>query len=170
MDLASTTTLTACCCAKAVLEELDQLEESIREEKPAAKMAVDKAAKRAFSKATSGHRGAQPKPLESACLACSEKSHAGRLFACTTFRGMDLQTKKAHLNSHGLCHQCLGIHAQRNCDKRFICTKADCRTDKPHHYLLCPRSAPLEDASRKANSKSLGLTNQQEELLAKGPR
>lgn len=151
-----------------ILEELDQLDESPRKGKPPVKTSVDNAAKKAFSKATSGQKGSQPKPRAGVCTAYSEKTHVGRLFACTTFREMDLLAKKTHLNSHGLCFQCLGSHIQRSCDnKKFICTKADCQTAEPHHYLLCPRSMPLENTRKKADGKGLGLTSQQEELLEK---
>lgn len=84
------------------------------------------------------------------------------------FRGMDLQGGKTHLISHKLCCQCLGPYIQSICDsRRFICTKADCRSNEPHHYLLCPRSMPLENTKRKTNGKGLGLTGQQEEVLEK---
>lgn len=153
---------------EAMLEELDQLDEGLREAIPSAKLPVVKAAKKAYSKATSGQRGSQAKPLAAACSACSETAHAGRLFACTIFRGMDLQGKKSHLHANRLCSQCLGPHLQNVCsNKKFVCTKADCRTEEPHHYLLCPRSTPLASTKRKVNSKGLGLTSQQEELLDK---
>lgn len=147
---------------EAVLEELDQLDESLREGTPQAKSYVDKSAKKAFSKATSGQKGYQPQT----CTACSDTCHAGRLFACTAFRGMDLPSKKSHLNANKLCSLCLGPHSQPVCgNKKIICTKADCRAEEPHHYLLCSRSVPLESTRKKSNGKGLGLTSHQEELL-----
>lgn len=153
---------------EVVLEELDQLDEGLREVTSLAKLPVVKVAKKAYSKATSGQRGSQPEPQANACTACFDKAHAGRLFACTTFRGMDLQGKKSHLNANRLCLQCLGSHLQNVCgNKKFVCTKAGCRVEELHHYLLCPKSMPPQSARSKANGKGLGLTSQQEELLDK---
>lgn len=153
---------------EAILEELDQLDEGLGESNPPAKTPVDKGAKKAFSKATSGQRGSSSRPQSDSCTACSETQHAGRLYACATFRGMSIQAKRAHLNAHKLCSECLCFHAQSACNNRkFVCTKADCRSEELHHYLLCPKAIPVEEAKSKASSKVLGLTTHQEELLAK---
>lgn len=52
-----------------ILEELDQLDESPRKGNPPVKTSVDNAAKQAFSKATSGQKGSQPKPRAGVCTA-----------------------------------------------------------------------------------------------------
>ena len=164
---------------EAILEELDQLEASPREggsssvKGPADK--PEKGVKKAFSKATSGRRGSQPKPRLGSCTACADETHAGRLFACKAFREMDLQRRKAHLKTHGMCNRCLCFHLKDGrCNPKFLCSKVDCRREEPHHYLLCSRFIAQEkdagsevQGSKRVEKKGLGLTSKQEELLAK---
>ncbi|KAF1380216.1 hypothetical protein PFLUV_G00184520 [Perca fluviatilis] len=137
---------------EAILEELDQLEASPREggfssvKGPADK--PERGVKKAFSKATSGRRGSQSKPLLGLCTACADETHAGRLFACKAFREMDLQRRKAHLKTHGMCNRCLCFHL-----KDFIAQERDAGSE--------------EQGTKRVERKGLGLTSKQEELLAK---
>lgn len=160
---------------EAILEELDQLEVSPGEGGPAVRVLPDKPEriKKAFSKATSGQQRSQLRPSLDSCTACTDESHAGRLFACKVFREMDHQKRKAHLKAHGECSQCLCFHLKDGrCNLKFLCSKVDCRKADPHHYLLCPKSSGPEkvagskdQATKKLERKSLGLTRKQEELL-----
>lgn len=159
---------------ESILEELDQLDEA-GEGCPTVKVLSDKSGrvKKAYSKATSGQRGPKPKSCLDSCTACADETHAGRLFACRVFRGMDLQTKNAHLRSHGVCGRCLCFHLKNDrCNPRFLCSKTDCR-EEAHHYLLCPKSVVQKDAggkdqaSKRVERKGLGLTSRQEDLLGK---
>ncbi|XP_048092047.1 uncharacterized protein LOC125289336 [Alosa alosa] len=134
---------------EAILEELDQLEASPREGSSSVKGPADKperGVKKAFSKATSGQRESpQSKPRLGPCTACADETHTGRLFACKVFREMDLQKRKAHLKTHGICNRCLCFHLKDGrCNPKFLCSKMDCRKEKPHHYLLCPKSIAQE--------------------------
>lgn len=163
---------------EAILEDLDQLEVSPGEGNPSVRVLLDKPEKgfkKAFSKATSGQRGSPSKPHLDSCTACTDKNHAGRLFACKVFREMDLQRRKAHQKTHGVCHRCLCFHPKDGrCNPKFLCSKTDCHKEEPHYYPLCPKSiAQVKDAgskdqaTRKMERKGLGLTSKQEELLAK---
>ncbi|XP_077949972.1 uncharacterized protein LOC144389412 [Gasterosteus aculeatus] len=164
---------------EAILEELDQLEPNPREGSSSVKGPADKperGVKKAFSKATSGQRAlSQLKPRLDSCTACADETHAGRLFACKVFREMDLQKRKAHLKTHGICNRCLCFHwKDGRCNPKFLCSKMDCRKEEPHHYLLCPKciaqekdAGHEEQGTRRMERKSLGLTSKQEELLAK---
>ena len=163
---------------EAILEELDLLEASPGEGSSSLKGPADKperGVKKAFSKATSGQRGSQLKPRSGSCTACADETHAGRLFACKAFREMDLQRSKAHLKTHGICNRCLCFHLKDGrCNPKFLCSKMDCRKEESHHYLLCPKSIAQdkytgseEQGTKRVERKGLGLTSQQEELLAK---
>ncbi|XP_076129224.1 uncharacterized protein LOC143110221 [Alosa pseudoharengus] len=164
---------------EVILEELDQLEASPREGSSSVKGPADKperGVKKAFSKATLGQRESpQSKPRLGSCTACADETHAGRLFACKVFREMDLQRRKAHLKTHGICNRCMCFHLKDGrCNPKFLCSKMDCRKDEPHHYLLCPKSIAQEkdaghevQGTKRMERKGLGLTSKQEELLAK---
>ena len=162
---------------EVILEELDQLEASFGEKTPLEKRPVDtpeKRVRKAFSRATAGQRGSPWKPPLSSCTACGDEAHAGRLFACRTFRELDLAKRKAHLRTYGVCNRCLSTHSKDGrCNSGFLCSKADCRKDEPHHYLLCPKvttqkkdSGSKGQVSAKVEKKGLSLTSQQEGFLA----
>ncbi|KAL2076309.1 hypothetical protein ACEWY4_028093 [Coilia grayii] len=133
---------------ETILEELDQLEVSPGEGNSSVRGPADKpdkAVKKAFSKATSGQRGSQSKPRLGSCTACADETHPGRLFACRVFREMDIQRRKTHLKTHGMCNRCLCFHLKDGrCNQKFLCTKTDCRKEEPHHYLLCSKSIAQE--------------------------
>lgn len=163
---------------EAILEELDLLEASPGEGSSSVKGLADKperGVKKAFSKATLGQRGSQPKPRLGSCAACADETHAGRLFACKAFREMDHQRRKAHLKTHGICNRCLCFHLKDgHCNPKFLCSKMDCHKEESHHYLLCPKSIAQEKSAgseeqgtKRVERKGLELTSQQEELLAK---
>lgn len=163
---------------EAILEELDLLEASPGEGSSSVKGPADKperGVKKAFSKATLGQRGSQPKPRLGSCAACADETHAGRLFACKAFREMDHQRRKAHLKTHGICNRCLCFHLKDgHCNPKFLCSKMDCHKEESHHYLLCPKSIAQEKSAgseeqgtKRVERKGLELTSQQEELLAK---
>lgn len=88
---------------------------------------------------------------------------------------MDLQRRKAHLKTHGVCNRCLCFHLKDgHCNPKFLCSKMDCRKEEPHHYLLCLKSitqekdtGSKEKGTKRVERKSFGLTSKQEELLAK---
>ncbi|XP_062390786.1 uncharacterized protein LOC134078694 [Sardina pilchardus] len=163
---------------EVILEELDQLEPSPREGSASVKGPADRperGVRKAFSKATSGQRESPLKPRLGSCTACADETHTGRLFACKAFREMDLQRRKAHLKTHGICNRCLCMHLKDGrCNQKFLCSKLDCRKEESHHYLLCPKSIAQEkdagsemQGTKRMERKGLGLTSKQEELLAK---
>ncbi len=163
---------------EAILEELDQLEVGPREGRSSVKGLADKpegGVKKAFSKATSGRRESQLKPRWGSCTACADEAHAGRLFACKAFRELDIQGRKAHLKTHGVCNRCLCFHLKDGrCNPKFLCSKMDCCKEELHHYLLCPKSIAQEkdagsevQVTKRVERRGLGLTGKQEELLAK---
>lgn len=160
---------------EGILEELDQLELSPADNSPGEKGSTGdsvKGAKKAFTKSTRWEEGDHPN-----CIVCGDDSHAGRLYACKTFREEDIPAKMAHVKKLGSCAQCLRFHPKngKGCTLQFLCPKADCRKGvmSDHHYLLCPNPlTSTENGNREGPSTSraggikLGLTVKQEEFLA----
>lgn len=154
-----------------ILEELDQLQlqpspvnkpERLRE-------------KKAFTRATSGNP--QKNSPSNSCIVCGDDVHAGKLFACKVFKRLNLSSKKTHLKKEGACFKCLRHHGEDgSCTLKYLCSKDDCRRggSSDHNYLLCPKP-PIkkrdktsgEQSDPKVERRGLGLTDKQEELLAK---
>lgn len=154
-----------------ILEELDQLQQqSSPTDKPERFRE-----KKAFTRATSGNT--QRNPQSNVCIVCGDDVHAGKLFACKVFKRLNLSSKKAHLKKTGVCFKCLRHHGEdESCSLKFLCSKDDCRRggSSDHNYLLCPK--PLikkrdktsgDQSDPKVEKRGLGLTDKQEELLAK---
>jgi len=150
-----------------ILEELDQLQ---IQPSPVNKPERMKE-KKAFTRATSGNS-----PSNS-CIVCGDDVHAGRLFACKVFKRLNLSSKKTHLKKVGACFKCLRHHGEDgSCTLKYLCSKDDCQRGgtSDHNYLLCPKS-PIkkrdkssgEQSDPKVQRRGLGLTDKQEELLAK---
>lgn len=153
-----------------ILEELDQLQiqpgpvnkpEKLRE-------------KKAFTRATLGNTQNSP---PNSCIVCGDDVHAGKLFACKVFKRLNLSSKKTHLKKAGACFKCLRHHGEDGgCNLKFLCSKDDCRrgASSDHNYLLCPKP-PIKQREKtnrmqsdpREERRGLGLTDKQEELLAK---
>lgn len=154
-----------------ILEELEQLQPSSRNyaERPPEKSREMKA----FTKAASIKGARRP----SLCITCGDKEHAGRLFACKAFRKLNLSSKQAQLKKAGVCFKCLSLHEEdSSCTKKFLCAKEDCQKggSSDHNYLLCPlphtkgkNKSDAESSNAKPEKKGFGLTDKQEEVLAK---
>lgn len=147
-----------------ILEELDQLQPS---SKDYTERSQEKSReKKAFTKATSIQKGSLP----SSCITCGDEKHAGRLFACKAFKKLNLSSKRAQLKKSGVCLKCLRIHNEDGCcTERFLCSKEDCQ-----NYLLCPLPQTKKNDKKneeqckvRVEKKRLGLTDKQEEVLAK---
>ncbi|CAL9690628.1 unnamed protein product [Knipowitschia caucasica] len=154
-----------------ILEELDQLQPCSKDYERSQEKSKER---KAFTKATSTQKDA----LSSSCIVCREEGHEGRLFACKAFKRLDLSSKKALLKKIGACLRCLRLHDEDSaCTKRFLCSKQDCqkRGASDHNYLLCPLPPQtkkkelknVEQSKVKVQMKGLGLTERQEEVLAK---
>lgn len=155
-----------------ILEQLDQLQPC-----PADNPERDKTKERykAFTKATS--RNTQKDSQLNSCIACGDDEHAGRLFACKVFKKLNLSSKKAQLKKAGACFKCLRLHGEDgSCTQKYLCSKDDCRKggSSDHNYLLCPKpqikkkdKKSGEQSDVKVEKRGLGLTDKQEELLAK---
>ena len=162
-----------------ILEELDQLQLSSTTEYPEKSREVKYKEKKAFTRAASGNAPKDSHP--SSCIACGDEEHAGRLFVCKTFKKLNLSTKRAQLKKAGTCFKCLRAHGEDgSCTTKFLCSKEDCRREgsSDHNYLLCPIPQTRRDPAERKNGeqsysrvkkKGLGLTEKQEELLAKLP-
>lgn len=154
-----------------ILEELDQLQ---LQPSPVNKLERVRE-KKAFTKATLGNT--QNNSPSNSCIVCGDDAHAGRLFACKVFRGLNLYSKRAYLKGNGVCIKCLRHHGEDgSCTLKYLCSKEDCRREgsADHNYLLCPKPPVKkrdkkrgEQSDLKVDKRGLGLTNKQEELLAK---
>ncbi|CAL9701094.1 unnamed protein product [Knipowitschia caucasica] len=154
-----------------ILEELDQLQPCSKDYERSQEKSKER---KAFTKATSTQKDA----LSSSCIVCREEGHEGRLFACKAFKRLNLSSKKALLKKIGACLRCLRLHDEDSaCTERFLCSKQDCqkRGASDHNYLLCPLPPQtkkkelknVEQSKVKVQMKGLGLTERQEEVLAK---
>lgn len=161
-----------------ILEELDQLQLSSTDYPEKSRDRYKE--KKAFTRSTSGNA---PKDSQaSSCITCGDEEHAGRLFACKVFKKLNLSSKKTQLTKAGACLKCLRAHGEDGCTQKFLCSKEDCRRggSPDHNYLLCPmpqikrekktgERKSGEQCNAKWEKKVLGLTEKQEELLAKLP-
>lgn len=156
-----------------ILEELDQLQ--LRSSEYPEKSKEKNKERKAFTRVMSGNA---PKSLNpSPCIACGDEEHGGRLFTCKVFKRMNLLSKKAQLRKSGSCFKCLRVHGDDgSCTQECLCSKEDCRTrgSSDHNYLLCPipqtsKEKKSDDRKSGEQKKGLGLTEKQEELIAKLP-
>lgn len=152
---------------EALLEELDQLDESPREGNPPAKTTVDKAAK-AFSKATTGQRGpSQNRKQVHARPALRKPTLVGFSHAPRS-EGWIFRVRKLISTQTGCAVSVLALTYRITVTTKGL--SAPKQTAEPMNSTTTYSAlepCPWENTRRKANGKGLGLTGQQEDLLAK---